>query len=185
MTGEGMVEICRHYADHLEGIAIAASPQCVDENEDSDADSERSHGHRQGDENALPTIEEYDEEPSEPLPEATGSTPKVIDSTPEATDISSKATALTPEAPAPSDNVYSEAPNCAICNAPSYPECPCESERLQIAVRQAEQYAMDEGLAEIRFVTLIHFMVSLLTTYHQGLGRQPCAPAYTEGIPEP
>ncbi|EMD67972.1 hypothetical protein GGP41_001549 [Bipolaris sorokiniana] len=42
------------------------------------------------------------------------------------------------------------APNCAICNAPPYPECSCESERLQIAVKQAEQRAMDERLAEIR-----------------------------------
>lgn len=45
-----------------------------------------------------------------------------------------------------------EAPNCAICNAPAYPECPCESERLQIAVKQAEQRAMDDRLAEIRCV---------------------------------
>jgi hypothetical protein len=42
-------------------------------------------------------------------------------------------------------------PNCAICNAPPYPECSCESERLQIAVKQAEQRAMDERLAEIRY----------------------------------
>lgn len=43
------------------------------------------------------------------------------------------------------------APNCAICNAPAYPECPCESERLQIAVKQAEQRAMDEKLSELRY----------------------------------
>lgn len=30
------------------------------------------------------------------------------------------------------------APNCAICNGPAYPECSCESERLQIAVAQAQ-----------------------------------------------
>lgn len=42
------------------------------------------------------------------------------------------------------------APNCAICNAPAYPECPCESERLQIAVKQAEHRAMEEKLTEIR-----------------------------------
>jgi hypothetical protein len=163
MTGEGMVEICRHYADHLEGIAIAASPPCVDENEDSDVDSEKSHGDRQENENALPTIEEHDEEPSEPSPEATSSIPKATGSTPEVT-------ALTSEAPAPSDNVYSEAPNCAFCNAPSDPECPCESERLRIAVRQAEQRAMDERLAEIRFVISIHSRASLLTAYHTGIG---------------
>lgn len=43
------------------------------------------------------------------------------------------------------------APNCAICNAPPYPECSCESERLQLAVKQAEQRAMDDRLAEIRY----------------------------------
>lgn len=47
-------------------------------------------------------------------------------------------------------NEMDAAPNCAICNAPAYPECPCESERLQIAVKQAEQRAMDERMAEIR-----------------------------------
>jgi hypothetical protein len=43
------------------------------------------------------------------------------------------------------------APNCAICNAPPYPECSCESERLQIAVKQAEQRAMEERMGEIRY----------------------------------
>jgi len=47
------------------------------------------------------------------------------------------------------------APNCAICNAPAYPECPCESERLQIAVKQAEQRAMDEKMSELRFAILL------------------------------
>lgn len=42
------------------------------------------------------------------------------------------------------------APNCAICNGPAYPECQCESERLQIAVKQAEQRALEPKLAEIR-----------------------------------
>lgn len=43
------------------------------------------------------------------------------------------------------------APNCAICNAPPYPECSCESERLQIAVKQAEARAMEDRMAEIRY----------------------------------
>jgi hypothetical protein len=47
--------------------------------------------------------------------------------------------------------VMDSAPNCAICNAPAYPECPCESERLQIAVKQAEHRVMDTKLAEIRY----------------------------------
>lgn len=43
-------------------------------------------------------------------------------------------------------------PNCAICNAPTYPDqdCPCEAERLQVAVQEAEQRFMQMRLAEIR-----------------------------------
>jgi hypothetical protein len=43
-----------------------------------------------------------------------------------------------------------EAPSCAICYAPNELDCACESERMHIAVKQAEQRAMDEKLAEIR-----------------------------------
>ena len=42
-------------------------------------------------------------------------------------------------------------PNCAICNGPSNPECPCESERLSMAVRQAEDRALKSRLHEIRY----------------------------------
>jgi hypothetical protein len=49
------------------------------------------------------------------------------------------------------------APNCAICNAPAYPECPCEAERLQMAVKQAEQRAMDERMVVIRYNTRLLF----------------------------
>jgi len=56
-----------------------------------------------------------------------------------------------------------EAPNCAICDAPPYPECPCEAERLQIAIKQAEQRAMDERLAEIRSVIHLAGRRRLLT----------------------
>lgn len=44
-----------------------------------------------------------------------------------------------------------EAPNCAICNAPAYPECPCEADRMQIAVKQAEARIMEDRLSEIRY----------------------------------
>jgi hypothetical protein len=39
-----MVAICRHYADHLENIAIAASGFTADPGDDSDVDSIKSHG---------------------------------------------------------------------------------------------------------------------------------------------
>ncbi|KAF2840055.1 hypothetical protein M501DRAFT_1002332 [Patellaria atrata CBS 101060] len=41
-------------------------------------------------------------------------------------------------------------PSCAICSGPAEPECPCESDRLQIAVKQAEGRAFDKRLQEIR-----------------------------------
>lgn len=45
------------------------------------------------------------------------------------------------------------APNCAICyGAPD--TCPCESERLAIAVEQAERRRMDEQLARIRYASV-------------------------------
>lgn len=53
------------------------------------------------------------------------------------------------------------APNCCICNKPAVrgQECSCEAERLELAVRQAEQRSMDKRLEEIRsvhtFVTVI------------------------------
>lgn len=45
-------------------------------------------------------------------------------------------------------------PSCAICSAPTHAACPCESERLQIALDQAESRAMDNRLAEIRYFHL-------------------------------
>ncbi|CAI9637288.1 hypothetical protein GT037_008277 [Alternaria burnsii] len=58
-------------------------------------------------------------------------------------------------------------PNCAICNAPPYPECSCESERLQIAVKQAEQRAMDERLAEIRDWVINHARQHILNAFER------------------
>ncbi|EOA91999.1 hypothetical protein ACJQWK_03609 [Exserohilum turcicum] len=59
------------------------------------------------------------------------------------------------------------APNCAICNAPPYPECSCESERLQIAVKQAEQRAMDDRLAEIRDWVINHARRHILNAFER------------------
>ena len=42
-------------------------------------------------------------------------------------------------------------PSCAICSAPNHAGCLCESERLQIALDQAESRAMDARLADIRY----------------------------------
>ncbi|KAF2178231.1 hypothetical protein K469DRAFT_731721 [Zopfia rhizophila CBS 207.26] len=58
-------------------------------------------------------------------------------------------------------------PNCAICNAPANPECPCESERLQIAVKQAEQRAMESRLAEIKDWVISHARQHILNGFER------------------
>jgi hypothetical protein len=75
-----------------------------------------------------------------------------------------------------------EAPSCAICYAPTELDCACESERLHIAVKQAEQRAMDEKLAEIRSASRPSG-IPLLIEY-QRLGYQPCARAHPQGFRE-
>lgn len=45
-----MIAICRHYADHLEDIALAASLMNLDSDDDSDADSTKCHDHQPKDE---------------------------------------------------------------------------------------------------------------------------------------
>ena len=54
-------------------------------------------------------------------------------------------------------------PNCAICSAPPKSACPCESERLQIAMDQAQARAMDEKLAIIRYSIPRHIQQDQLT----------------------
>jgi hypothetical protein len=41
-------------------------------------------------------------------------------------------------------------PNCAICGKPPG-ACPCESERLQIALDQAQSRVIEARLAEMRY----------------------------------
>ncbi|KAF1944809.1 hypothetical protein EJ02DRAFT_420115 [Clathrospora elynae] len=76
------------------------------------------------------------------------------------------------------------APNCAICNAPAYPECPCESERLQIAVKQAEQRAMDERMAEIRDWVINHARQHILNAFERLTSTRKLAhSAYLASLP--
>ncbi|KAL1801608.1 hypothetical protein ACET3X_001950 [Alternaria dauci] len=75
-------------------------------------------------------------------------------------------------------------PNCAICNAPPYPECSCESERLQIAVKQAEQRAMDERLAEIRDWVINHARQHILNAFERLTSiRKQAHSAYLASLP--
>jgi hypothetical protein len=165
MTGSGIVAICRHFADHLEDIAIAASPMDIDSDDDSDAGSMKSHGHLAEEKDKLQTIAEDEEEITYTEWEA------------ETTKVTSGATPkLTAKVSSRTDDIL--APNCAICNAPAYPECPCESERLQLAVKQAQQRAMNERLGEIRKVSL--YMLKHRSNFSQRLGNQPCTGPYIE-----
>jgi hypothetical protein len=145
MTDSGMVAICRHFADHLEDIAIAASPMEIDSDDESDADSMKSHGHLAVEKEKLQTIAEDDEEISDMGAEISkrypGERPDNSETVPSRTV----------------DVVSGEIrPNCAFCDKPCKPpmkECPCEAERLDLAVTQAETRKMDDRLAEIREVT--------------------------------
>lgn len=75
-------------------------------------------------------------------------------------------------------------PNCAICNAPAYPECPCESERLQIAVKQAEQRAMESRLAEIRDWVISHARKHILNAFERlTSARKVAHSAYLASLP--
>ncbi|KAF2652689.1 hypothetical protein K491DRAFT_604419 [Lophiostoma macrostomum CBS 122681] len=76
------------------------------------------------------------------------------------------------------------APNCAICNAPANPECPCESERLQIAVKQAEHRAMETRLAEIRDWVISHARQHILNAFERLTStRKQAHSAYLSSLP--
>lgn len=67
-------------------------------------------------------------------------------------------------------------PDCAICSAPATLQCECEANRLDIAVRQAEQRMMTGVFNEIRYALSIYNLrkaSSLIGSGHVDLG---CAP---------
>jgi len=77
-----------------------------------------------------------------------------------------------------------EAPNCAICNAPAYPECPCEADRLQIAVKQAEARIMEDRLAEIRDWVINHARQHILNAFERlTSNRKGMHAAYLASLP--
>ncbi|KAH9864022.1 hypothetical protein J1614_009955 [Plenodomus biglobosus] len=77
-----------------------------------------------------------------------------------------------------------EAPNCAICNAPAYPECPCEADRLQIAVKQAEMRIMEDRLAEIRDWVINHARQHILNAFERlTSNRKGMHAAYLASLP--
>jgi len=56
-------------------------------------------------------------------------------------------------------------PNCAICNAPPQAQCPCEAERLEIAVRQAEHRMLDAMMADVRDWVIQHARSYVLQSF--------------------
>jgi hypothetical protein len=45
--------------------------------------------------------------------------------------------------------------NCAICNGPGDPECPCEGDRLKIAIDQAEKKWIESWIGKTRYDMLV------------------------------
>ncbi|KAF3040536.1 hypothetical protein E8E12_008717 [Didymella heteroderae] len=75
-------------------------------------------------------------------------------------------------------------PNCAICSAPSHAGCLCESERLQIALDQAESRAMDNRLADIREWVLAHARHHIQLAFQRLTTiRQHAQTAYLNSLP--
>lgn len=140
LTRAGKIEVCKHFADHLEDIACAAAPLDVLSEDGSEADSTKSHGI--AGEEALRTISE-EPDTIEDL-HAAQSGPVTQESTIAQTP--SKLSDLLP-------NLEHELqPNCPICNADSSTLCLCVNENLQIAVKQAEHRWLESKLVEIRCV---------------------------------
>jgi len=131
-TGTGLVEICKLFLNHLKDIAMAASPLNATSADGSEADSTKSHGVLPDHAKDLPAITEEDEDDEgkseqQPQSEMLGRHK--------------------------SKNIFGDAaPNCAICNAPPYPECSCEEERIEIAAKQAEARCLNKKMTEIRYI---------------------------------
>ncbi|PVH95306.1 hypothetical protein DM02DRAFT_164178 [Periconia macrospinosa] len=140
-TGSGRVQICRHYADHLEDIAIAASPLEVADEEESDDDSNKSDVLTGKKRSALGVIEEGIEE------EEVGKQPNKYSSLPV------------------NDGIF---PSCAICSREVGTErCPCEDERLKIAVSQAERRHMHLPMENSRNFVLEKTRGQILDHFNQ------------------
>ncbi|KAK8159843.1 hypothetical protein IWX90DRAFT_389804 [Phyllosticta citrichinensis] len=78
------------------------------------------------------------------------------------------------------------APNCCICNKPAVrgQECSCEAERLELAVRQAEQRSMEKRLDEIRDWVVNHSRTHILQAFERLSSRRKTAHnAYLSSLP--
>ncbi|KAI9665606.1 MAG: hypothetical protein M1829_005686 [Trizodia sp. TS-e1964] len=57
-------------------------------------------------------------------------------------------------------------PNCAICDAPPQSQCPCEAERLQLAVQQSESRTLNPMLIEIQKWVIAHARDHVLQSFN-------------------
>lgn len=187
----GMIGICKHFADHLEDIAIAASPLNVTSEDGSDAVSVKSQGDMSEKTNNLQTIRE-ETEMEEDSPYAWTSKDSQGDmGTHTSTKISSQLAADDNDPPQFGSkyktidrDCVDLSPNCAICNGAAFPECPCESERLQIAVKQAETRSMGARLMEIRDWVIMHARTHILNAFERlAAARKATHSAYLSSLP--
>ena len=153
MTGIGVIQICKHFADHLEDIAIASTPMIYVSDDDSETGSLRSHRTSREGLDGLETIAEEAEENQKPSRKA-GATGPGAHGNDELSPAAEDSEDQTHAQPFLSYENTDYAPNCAICNEPADIKCECESERLQLAVQAAEKRVMDEKIADIRCVSI-------------------------------
>jgi len=57
--------------------------------------------------------------------------------------------------------------NCAICNGPGDPECPCEGDRLKIAIDQAEKKWIESWIAKTREWVTNNAINTITTIYNK------------------
>ncbi|KAF2400467.1 hypothetical protein EJ06DRAFT_464178, partial [Trichodelitschia bisporula] len=76
-------------------------------------------------------------------------------------------------------------PNCAICNGPGDPECPCEGDRLKIAIDQAEKRWIETWIARTSREWVTNNAISFITSLfkqHKAV-RKANHSAYLQSLP--
>ncbi|KAF2122842.1 hypothetical protein BDV96DRAFT_8996 [Lophiotrema nucula] len=172
-TEAGKIGVCKHFADHLEDIAIAASPLNITSEDGSDVDSVGSHGADQRAKGGLDPIKEDDED-NEKVIAAAGSLRNSRSRDERAIEDILRATGIDVDM----------TPNCAICNSPPYPECSCESEALDLALKQAEKQALGDRREGARDWVISHSRNHILNAFEKlSSARKQAFAAYLSTLP--
>lgn len=136
-----LIQLRKHLGRHQEQLALFALPLSIKEgdnpereNDESDQKSRASEATVEGDND--PGLDETGDPKSEEGEKAKDADVSASDNPFDPNFKYTPPTRITePPAKLPSEEL---APNCAICNSPPYPECPCEAERLELATNRAE-----------------------------------------------